>query len=108
MKPVRANADFVLASGRDSREVWNITLTTTFLQYPAMTPQAIDFTGSGLSGGGGGGGECGCTIQELLAGLPTYVNDDAAIAGGLSAPDAYWVDNGNDAYQPLMIKRIGS
>ena len=108
MRPLRVNADFVLSSGREAREVWNITFTTSFLEYPAMTAQAVDFTGSGLSGGGGGGGECGCDIQELLAQLPTYVDDKAAIAGGLSAPDAYWVDNGNDAYQPLMIKRIGS
>ena len=108
MKPVRANADFVLASGTDSREVWNITLTTTFLQYPAMTGQAIDFTGSGLSGGGGGGGgECGCDIQTLLGDLPTYVNDDDAITGGLFTGDWYVVDIGNDFLPPGIPRRIG-
>lgn len=109
MRPIRVNADFVLASGTDSREVWNITFLTTFMQYPAMTSQAVDFTGSDLSGGGGGGGgDCDCDIQEQLAAIPTYVDDAAAIAGGLSAPDVYWVDTGNDAYQPLILKRIGS
>lgn len=110
MRPVRANADFVLAAGENSREVWNITLLTTFFQYPEMTAQAVDFTGSGLSGGGGGGGggDCDCDIQTLLASLPTYVDDAAAIAGGLAAPDSYIVDTGNIDYQPLIIKRIGS
>ncbi len=108
MKPVRANADFVLASGRDSREVWNITLTTTFLQYPAMTPQAVDFTGSGLSsGGGGGGGECACDIQTLLGDLPTYVDDAAALAGSLVSGDWYVVDVGNDFLPPGIPRRIG-
>ena len=108
MRPIRANADFVLAAGRDSREVWNITLTTTFLQYPAMTSQAIDFTGSGLSGGsGGGGGDCLCDIQTLLADLPTYIDDAAAITGGLATGDWYVVDIGNDFLPPGIPRRIG-
>jgi len=108
MKPQRVNADFVLASGRDSREVWNITFTTTFLQYPAMTAQAVDFTGSGLApGGGGGGGDCACEIQDLLADLPTYVDDDAAITGGLATGDWYVVDVGNDFLPPGIPRRIG-
>jgi hypothetical protein len=107
MKPVRANADFVLASGTDSREVWNITLTTTFLQYPEMTPQAIDFTGNGLSGGGGGGGDCNCDIQNLLGDLATYVDDAAAVTGGLSTGDWYVVDVGNDFLPPGIPRRVG-
>lgn len=107
MRPFRVNADFVLASGKDSREVWNITFQTTFLQYPAMTAQAVDFTGSGLSGSGGGGGDCGCDIQDLLGNLTTYVNDDAAIAGGLSSGDWYVVDVGNDFLPPGLPRRIG-
>ncbi len=108
MRPVRVNADFVLASGTDSREVWNITFLTTFLQYPAMTSQAVDFTGSGLSGGGGGGGgDCACEIQDLLATLPTYVDDAAAISGGLATGDWYVVDIGNDFLPPGIPRRIG-
>ena len=108
MRPQRVNADFVLASGDGSREVWNLNFTTTFLQYPAMTAQAIDFTGSGLSGGsGGGGGDCDCDIQTLLGNLPTYVNDDAAITGGLSTGEWYVVDIGNDFLPPGIPRRIG-
>jgi hypothetical protein len=73
-----------------------------------MTSQAIDFTGAGLApGGGGGGGECACEIQTLLADLPTYVNDDAAITGGLSTGDWYVVDTGNDFLPPGIPRRIG-
>lgn len=107
MRPIRVNADFVLASGTDSREVWNITFLTTFMQYPAMTSQAVDFTGSGLSGGGGGGGECDCDIQTLLGDLPTYVDDAAAITGGLSSGDWYVVDTGNDFLPPGIPRRVG-
>lgn len=108
MKPQRVNADFVLASGRDSREVWNLTFTTTFLQFPEMTAQAVDFTGSGLApGGGGGGGECDCDIQTLLGDLPTYIDDAAAITGGLSTGDWYVVDVGNDFLPPGIPRRIG-
>lgn len=107
MRPVRVNADFVLAAGAGSYEVWNLTFRTTFLQYPAMTSQAIDFTGSGLSGGGGGGGECGCDIQTLLGTLPTYVDDAAAITGGLSGGQWYVVDIGNDFLPPGIPRRVG-
>lgn len=108
MRPFRVNADFVLASGRDSREVWNITLDTIFLQYPQMTAQAVDFTGSGLSGGGGGGGgDCACDIQTLLGDLPTYVDDDAAITGGLASGEWYVVDVGNDFLPPGVPRRVG-
>jgi len=108
IRPQRVNADFVLASGNNSREVWNITFAATFLQYPEMTSQAIDFTGAGLApGGGGGGGECACEIQTLLADLPTYINDDAAITGGLSTGDWYVVDTGNDFLPPGIPRRIG-
>lgn len=109
MRPVRVNADFILASGDQSREVWQINITTTFLQYPEMTAQAVDFTGSGLSGGsGGGGGDCACDIQTLLGNLPTYVDDAAAITDGRSIGDWYVVATGNDAYQPLIPKKIGA
>lgn len=51
---------------------------------------------------------CTCNIQTLLSSLPTYVDDAAAIAGGLTAGKFYVVDTGNDAYQPLIIKRISA
>jgi len=109
IRPQRVNADFVLASGNNSREVWNITFTSTFLQYPEMTAQAIDFTGAGLApgGGGGGGGDCACEIQDLLADLPTYIDDAAAITGGLATGDWYVVDAGNDFLPPGIPRRIG-
>ena len=106
MRPIRVNADFVLAAENDAREVWNITITTAFLQYPPMTAQAVDFSFTAPSGGGDDG--CGCDIQTLLADLPTYVDDAAAIAGGLAAGDWYVVDSGNDAYQIDIIKRVGA
>lgn len=106
MRPLRVNADFVLSSGRDSREVWNITFTTSFLQYPATSGQAVDFDLTLPDGGGGG--ECGCDIQTLLADLPTYVDDTAALAGGLVAGEWYIVASGNDAYQIDLIKRVGA
>ena len=107
MRPVQVNAEFVLASGDGSREVWQITMTTTFLQFPAMTAQAVDFTGSGLSGGGSTPGDCACDIQTLLSALPTYVDDAAAITGGLATGDWYVVDTGNDFLPPGITRRIG-
>jgi len=112
MKPQRVNADFVLASGNNSREVWNLSFTTTFMQFPAMTAQAVDFTGSGLApggggGGGGGGGDCACEIQDLLADLPTYVDDAAAITGGLTTGDWFVVGVGNDFLPPGIPRRVG-
>lgn len=110
MRPFRVNADFVLASGANSREVWNITMTIPMLQYPAMTSQAVDFTGSGLSGGGGGGGgECDCDIQEMLGSLTSYADDTAALADGLVNGDWYVVAwPGNDSHPPNIPKRVGS
>lgn len=108
IRPLRVNADFVLASGDNAREVWNITFLTTFLQYPAMTSQAVDFTGSGLSGGGGGGGgDCDCDVQTLLGDLPTYVDDAAAVLGGLENGNWYVVDVGNDFLPPGIPRRVG-
>ena len=106
IRSFRVNADFVLAAGAGSYEVWNITLRTTFLQYPAISSQAIDF--SFTTPGGGGGDDCGCDIQLLLADLPTYVDDAAAISGGLSSGEWYIVGAGNDAYQIDLIKRVGA
>lgn len=77
--------------------------------------------GGGGSGGGGGnvdnggagsgtgspGGGCGCDIQTLLGNLPTYVNDDDAITGGLFTGDWYVVDIGNDFLPPGIPRRIG-
>lgn len=104
MRPRTVNATFALAEGGTSREVWQIVLTTTLHQFPEMTAQAIDFTGSGLSGGTGGGGDT--DIQTLLSGLPSYINDADAIADGLSAGDAYWVLPGNDIQPADSLRRV--
>ena len=50
---------------------------------------------------------CTCSIQTLLSSLPTYVDDTAAIADGLTAGQFYIVDFGNDSTQPYLIKRVG-
>lgn len=51
---------------------------------------------------------CNCNIQTLLSTLPTYVDDAAAISGGLVAGQFYVVDFGSDSYQPLLIKKIAA
>lgn len=45
-------------------------------------------------------------IQAVAAQLPTYVNDAAAITGGLSVGDFYVVDAGNDAIPEGVIKKV--
>ena len=51
---------------------------------------------------------CTCNIQTLLSGLPSYIDDTAAIAGGLTAGQFYVVAAGSDSYQPGLIKRVSA
>lgn len=46
------------------------------------------------------------TIHQVLRMLPEYVDDAAAITGGLSSGDFYRVAAGNDAYPKGLIKQI--
>lgn len=52
-----------------------------------------------INGPSAGGG-------SSLGDLPTYIDDAAAISGGLAVGDFYIVDAGNDAIQQGLIKKI--
>lgn len=54
----------------------------------------------------GAGGHEELTVHQILRMLPEYVDDTAAITGGLSIGDFYRVAAGNDAYQKGVIKQI--
>jgi hypothetical protein len=44
--------------------------------------------------------------SSILNNLPIYIDDSAAISGGLSVGDFYVVDTGNDAIPAGLVKKI--
>lgn len=57
---------------------------------------------------GSGNNPGGCQAHYILSCLPEYVDDAAALSGGLTAGDFYVVLPGNDAIPAYTIKKIPS